>query len=188
MWEFIAALFGGAAIASKVASDKAALRESSRNFEENQKILSSFRESVTNENTVNAVNDYMCTVGNEEAIEEELRELFQIIPELIGMEEYWCYSNHNPPAGNWFFIELVLCVKRGCVPLADQFFFTVNPYYIGQNLNGTPKYIAISEESNKLIAKWITKKLSMYGINIALVYKTKGWINEFVWAPAEENN
>lgn len=181
MWELIVALLGGAWIATKVASDKAAIKSADKKFEDEQQRLKLFRESVTNEQTVSAVNDYMCMDGSRDKIAEELHELFQLVPELNGLEQYWICSNHRPPAGNWFFIELILCVKRGCVPLTKQFRFTINPYYIGQNLNGTPKYVAISNDSNQIIADWIVKKLQSYGVNIGLRYETPGWINQFVW-------
>ena len=137
MWELFIALFGGAYLASKASSDKRRTRAAIKKIEDDQKKLEIFRKSVTNNEMVSYVNDYMCIDDSGEKIEEELKELFSLIPELNGMEKYWRCYNNSPPAGNWLFIELILCVNRGCVPLTKQFDFTVYPYYIGNNLNGT---------------------------------------------------
>ena len=186
MWELFIALFGGAYLASKASSDKRRTRAAIKKIEDDQKKLEIFRKSVTNNEMVSYVNDYMCMDDSGEKIEEELKELFSLIPELNGMEKYWRCYNNSPPAGNWLFIELILCINRGCVPLTKQFDFTVYPYYIGNHINGTPKYVAISEESCKVFAKWIVERLSIYGIKINLVYNKSGWINNLKWAYEEQ--
>ena len=72
------------------------------------------------------------------------------------------------------------------MPLTKQFSFTVYPYYIGNHLNGTPKHVALSEESCKVLAKWIVERLSLYGIKINLVYKKSDWIDNFKWTYEEQ--
>lgn len=182
MWELLAALFGGASIASKVASDKASQKLATQRFENEQQKLKIFRDSVTNERTVKAVNDYMGMEGSKEKVAYELRELFTLIPELKGREQCWLCSNHKPPASNWYFVELILCVNRGCVPTTKQFEFSISPYYIGNDSIGAPRYIGLSSKSRKTLANWITKKLQVYGVNINLISRTTGGIEKFVWS------
>ena len=186
MWELLAALFGGASIASKVASNKASQRLAAQRFENEQQKLKLFRESVTNERTVRAVNDYMSMDGSKEKVATELRELFLLLPELKGREQYWICSNHRPPASNWYFVELILCINRGCVPITKQFEFSISPYYIGNDASGAPRYISLSSRSLKRLADWITKKLHIYGVNINLKYKLIGGIEKFVWSTEME--
>ena len=186
MWELFAALFGGIYLTSKLSSDKRNTRAAIKKTEDGIKKLEVFRQSVTNDEMVSYVNDYMCMDDSGEKIEEELKELFSLIPELNGMEKYWRCYNNSPPAGNWFFIELILCINRGCVPLTKQFNFMIHPYYIGNHLNGTPKYVALSGESCKVLAKWMAERLSLYGIKINLAYKKSGWVDNFVWTYEEQ--
>ena len=73
MWELFIALFGGAYLASKVSSDKRKTRAAIKKIEDDQKKLEIFRKSVTNNEMVSYVNDYMCMDDSGEKIEEELK-------------------------------------------------------------------------------------------------------------------
>lgn len=190
MWELLAALFGGAAIALRVASDKTSQKHATQRFENEQQKLRLFRESVTNNRAVNAVNDYMSTDGSHGRVEHELRELFMLIPELKGREHCWLYSNHRPPASNWSFVELILCASRGCIPVTKQFEFTINPYYIGNSVSGAPRYVSLSDESCEILARWIERRLQAHGTHISLNYLVSGGINKFVWSvdPREDDD
>ena len=181
MWELLGAIFGGAFILSKIVSDKASQQSARQNFEKEQYFLTRFRNSVTNERMVQAVKYYMSREDAKEQVAKELRELFLLIPELKGLEKYWNYSNHRPPASNWDFVELILCINRGCVPLTKQFAFAVSPYYIGNNAVGTPRYVAMSEASRAEFADWVVRKLETYGVVVDLKYDAKRGYREFVW-------
>ena len=187
MWELLAAIFGSASIATRVAADKASQRDAAREFESEQEKLKLFREFVTNERTVSAVNALMYAEDSIEVVAKELAEVFALLPELKGKELLWAKSNHRPPASNWFFVEFVLCVKRGCVPLTQQFHFSVSPYYIGNEVTGRPKYISMSESSCHAFAKWVTKTLGAYGNNVRLEYRSEHGHSKFVWTAEPES-
>lgn len=184
MWELLVSLFGGASIATKVITDKAEQKVAARRFEDEQTKLNRFRESVTNERTVKAVNDLMYSDNSVDAVAKELSEVFRILPELRGKEALWIKSNHRPPASNWYFVELVLCIKRGCVPITKQFSFDISPYYIGNNAGGRPQYVSMSESSCNAFANWATRTLQVYGNSVTLEYRPSQIPNRFVWVSA----
>lgn len=181
MWELFAAIFGCVYLASKIQSDKSAQREAREAFDRERRQLDIFRRLVTDQQTVFAVNEYMRSGKSNDQIVSELRLLFDKIPELKGKENHWLSYNHKPPAGNWSFIELVLCINRRCVPITRQYGFQISPYYIGNSSSGVPMYISLSAESCAIFADWVTNKFQSYGINVVLTYNPSNSVYKFVW-------
>lgn len=168
MWEFFLALFGGAHLVSKVSSDKKALQKVQETHERKVAALQRFRAAVSNEKKVKEVSELMWDDTKIDEVQQELGKIFANIPELRGMEKFWVSSNAKPPASNWNFIEIVLCINRGCVPYASQCFFSIVPYYIGNDSRGKPQYLYLSEAGILAFNRWASNRLRDFGIVIGL--------------------
>ena len=185
MWEFFLALFGGAQLAGRISSDKKAMKKVQETHKHKMAVLDSFRTAVTKESKVKEVSDLMWDESKISAVQAELGKIFVNIPELRGAEKFWLSSNKKPPASNWKFVELLLCINRGCVPYHSQIFFSVVPYYIGNDSRGVPQYIRLSDTGMIAFSRWASQRLEDFGIVIGMDIGSDVCSRTVTWKPVE---